>query len=174
VYPSDAIYTSYEEAYNAFKSQGIKNGYGFVLKDSHPRNSAIRTRYYFNCDRFRIYHSVATTQSQAINASVNVSIPSSLPSTTTVSLSIPAPGSPPRPLAPFPQSRGASPISVTVSIPGTSSPRPASPTSFSVSVTVGQSPKQARPSQDSPEQLQTQPVWKPPTLEEFLADVAPR
>jgi hypothetical protein len=39
--PPDATYESYEEAHNALKSHGVKNGYGFVLKDSYPRNSDI-------------------------------------------------------------------------------------------------------------------------------------
>lgn len=51
--PPDCLYTSYEEAYNALKSHGMQNGYGFVLKESKPYHSDIKTRYYCRCDRFK-------------------------------------------------------------------------------------------------------------------------
>lgn len=34
--PLDYLYTSYEEAYDALKSHGLRYGYGFVLKQSYP------------------------------------------------------------------------------------------------------------------------------------------
>ncbi|KAH9210399.1 hypothetical protein DL95DRAFT_465896 [Leptodontidium sp. 2 PMI_412] len=51
--PPDCLYTSYEEAYNALKGHGMQNGYGFVLKESKPYHSDIKTRYYCRCDRFK-------------------------------------------------------------------------------------------------------------------------
>ena len=51
--PLDQLYGSYEEAYSALKGHGMQHGYGFVLKRSWPHNSAIKTRYYYHCDRFR-------------------------------------------------------------------------------------------------------------------------
>jgi hypothetical protein len=59
--PSDCLYTSYDEAYNALKSHGIQHGYGFVLKRSTPFYSDNKTRYYYHCDRFKKYQSTATT-----------------------------------------------------------------------------------------------------------------
>jgi hypothetical protein len=67
--PPDSVYDSYEEAYSALKSHGIEHGYGFVLKQSKPHNSDIRTRYYFQCDRFRDYQSIATTLSTSTRGS---------------------------------------------------------------------------------------------------------
>jgi hypothetical protein len=57
--PPDLLYGSYEEAYDALKTHGMQHGYGFVLKRSWPHNSAIKTRYYYHCDRFRNYQSRA-------------------------------------------------------------------------------------------------------------------
>ena len=51
--PPDLLYGSNEEAYNALKTHGIQHGYGFVLKRSWPHDSDIKTRYYYQCDRFR-------------------------------------------------------------------------------------------------------------------------
>lgn len=50
--PSDLLYDSYKEAYNALKTHGMQNGYGFILKRSKPYNSDVKTRYYYHCDRF--------------------------------------------------------------------------------------------------------------------------
>lgn len=49
--PSD-LYDSYGEAYDALKTHGIQNSYGFVLKQSKPHNSDVKTRYYYHCDWF--------------------------------------------------------------------------------------------------------------------------
>ena len=57
--PLDHLYSSYEEAYNSLKAHGIQHGYGFVLKRSKPHNSDTKTRYYYQCDRFRKYQSNA-------------------------------------------------------------------------------------------------------------------
>ena len=51
--PPDLLYSSYEEAYDALKTDGMQHGYGFVLKRSWPHNSTVKTRYYYHCDRFR-------------------------------------------------------------------------------------------------------------------------
>jgi hypothetical protein len=58
--PPDTLYTSYDEAYEALKSHGMQNGYGFVCKESTPYNSDVKTRYYYRCDRFKKYESKAT------------------------------------------------------------------------------------------------------------------
>ena len=57
--PPDHLFTSYEEAYNALKSHGMQHGYGFVLKESKPYKSEVKTRYYYRCDRFKKYESKA-------------------------------------------------------------------------------------------------------------------
>ncbi|KAH8707188.1 hypothetical protein GQ44DRAFT_715911 [Phaeosphaeriaceae sp. PMI808] len=51
--PLDLLYSSYEEAYDALKTHGMQHRYGFVLEWSWPHNSAVKTRYYYCCDRFR-------------------------------------------------------------------------------------------------------------------------
>ena len=51
--PPDLLYSSYEEAYDALKTHGMQHGYGFVLKRSWPHHAAVKTRYYYHCDRFR-------------------------------------------------------------------------------------------------------------------------
>ncbi|EKG09961.1 Transcription factor FAR1-related protein, partial [Macrophomina phaseolina MS6] len=61
--PLDLFYDSYEEAYDALKTHGMQHGYGFVLKRSKPHNSDVKTRYYYQCDRFRNYQSSAKTLS---------------------------------------------------------------------------------------------------------------
>jgi hypothetical protein len=57
--PPDSLYASYEEAYNALKSHGMQHGYGFLLQQSKPHKSDIKTRYYYQCDRCRKYQSKA-------------------------------------------------------------------------------------------------------------------
>ncbi len=66
--PPDSLYASYEEAYNALKSHGMQHGYGFVLKESKPYNSDVKTRYYYRCDRFKEYQSTATMLSTSTRA----------------------------------------------------------------------------------------------------------
>lgn len=58
--PPDHVYASYEDAYSAFKSHGMKHGYGFHVEKRLPRGTDIKTRYYFQCDRARKYKSKAT------------------------------------------------------------------------------------------------------------------
>ena len=41
--PPDSLYASYKEAYNTLKSYGMQYGYGFILKESKPYNSNIKT-----------------------------------------------------------------------------------------------------------------------------------
>lgn len=66
--PPNCLYTSYEEAYNALKSHGMQHGYGFVLKESKPYKSDVKTRYYYRCDRFKDYQSKATILSTSTRA----------------------------------------------------------------------------------------------------------
>jgi len=51
--PPNILCNSYNEVYNSLKAHGIKHGYGFILKRSWPHKSAVKTRYYYQCDRFR-------------------------------------------------------------------------------------------------------------------------
>jgi MULE transposase domain len=60
--PSDNIFSSYEEAYNALRQHGIENGYGFRLKRSRPYGSDFKTNYYYRCDKDGNYISQATTR----------------------------------------------------------------------------------------------------------------
>lgn len=66
--PSDSVYGSYDEAYDALKTHGIQNGYGLVLKRSKPHHSTVKTRYYYQCDRFRNYKSTANILSTSTRA----------------------------------------------------------------------------------------------------------
>ncbi|KZM24122.1 hypothetical protein ST47_g4741 [Ascochyta rabiei] len=67
--PSDLLYSSYEEAYDALKTHGMQHGYGFVLKQSWPYHSTVKTRYYYHCDRFRHnYQSSAKLLSTSIRS----------------------------------------------------------------------------------------------------------
>jgi hypothetical protein len=97
-----------------------------------------------------------------VNTSVTVSIPASTPATapvtTSVSVSIPAPTlvSSPTP------SCLSSPVSVTVSITLARSPLQSSP------------PQSPPPQSPPPQSLSPKPVWQPPSLEEFLADIERR
>jgi hypothetical protein len=61
--PLDSLYASFEEAFDALKSHGKENGYGFLRQRAWPHNSDIKTRYYYHCDCSRNYQSKATTLS---------------------------------------------------------------------------------------------------------------
>ncbi|KAF1954515.1 hypothetical protein CC80DRAFT_536700 [Byssothecium circinans] len=58
--PPDCLYPSYEEAYDSLKSHGIQHGYGFHFNQSRPTNSKVKTRYFYYCDKSRVYESKAT------------------------------------------------------------------------------------------------------------------
>ena len=60
--PPECTYRSYDEAYNALKSHGLQNSYGFRLKGSRPYGLKPKTRYYYCCDKAGIYLSQATTK----------------------------------------------------------------------------------------------------------------
>ena len=60
--PLDSVHSTYEEAYNALKEHGLNNGYGFLLQRSLPHFSDIKTRYYYRCDKYRVYKSQAITR----------------------------------------------------------------------------------------------------------------
>src|SRR2546423_5242461 len=61
--PPDGIYTSYEEALDALKSHGMHHGYGFYIQRTKPHNSDIKTRFYYQCDKSKMYQSKATSLS---------------------------------------------------------------------------------------------------------------
>ena len=58
--PSELLYDSHKEVYDALKTHSMQHGYSFVLKQSKPHNSDVKTRYYYHCDRLRTYQSSAT------------------------------------------------------------------------------------------------------------------
>ena len=57
--PTDHTYNSFEEAYSAFRSHGIENGYGFHCQWSKPYNATVKTRFYYRCDKRGTYKSKA-------------------------------------------------------------------------------------------------------------------
>jgi hypothetical protein len=75
--PLDCIYSSYEEAYNAFKTNGIENGYGIRLHLSRLHRSNIKTYFFYRCDNSRIYRTQAIireTRTRAIGCPFSVVI----------------------------------------------------------------------------------------------------
>jgi hypothetical protein len=68
--PPGRAYYSYNEAYNALKEHGIRNGYGFRIKGSRPYGSnVIKTRVSFCCDKAGKYNSTARIRNTASRAS---------------------------------------------------------------------------------------------------------
>jgi len=61
--PPDRIYGSYEEALHSLRDHGMQHGYGFHIKRTKPHNSDIKTRYYYECDKSKIYQSKASSRS---------------------------------------------------------------------------------------------------------------
>src|ERR1051326_3709408 len=73
----NSVYTSYDEAYNAFKQHGITHGYGFYLKRSLPYKSPVKTRIDFVCDRSKIYvcqGNIRSTKTRTTGCSFNATI----------------------------------------------------------------------------------------------------
>ena len=61
--PPDDTYPSYEDALDALRSHGMQHGYGFYIQRTKPHSSDVKTRYYYQCDKSRIYSSKATVKS---------------------------------------------------------------------------------------------------------------
>jgi hypothetical protein len=57
--PSECTYSSFEEAFAAFKEHGIEHGYGFRIKQSRPPGNVPKTRIYYICDKAGIHESKA-------------------------------------------------------------------------------------------------------------------